>query len=73
MSYTYLFGDINFISIWDGIVTLIYNDKLYQYRLESNYQWYDLLYRNSYPKFQIIRIVKLSILNELKQYQIKEN
>lgn len=72
MGITYLYGDINFISVYDGYVKLYYSDKEYHYQLESNEHFYNVVYRNSYPLYTIVRKVKLSLLSELKQYQIKE-
>ena len=70
MNQTYIYGGgLEFISVFDGLVTLNMHNKTYQYQLESNYQWYDILLKNSFPT-QVCRIVKLSILNDLRQYQI---
>jgi hypothetical protein len=64
---TFIYGEINFISISDGYLKLSINNKEYHYELESNDEYYNILYRNSYPK-KSYRIVKKSLLNELKKY-----
>lgn len=69
---TYLYGDIQFQSVIDGVIKLSVVDKFYMYEVESNEMYYNIVYRNSYPtQYSGVRKVKKSLLNELKKYEIK--
>lgn len=67
----YVFNPIDVIKITkEGYLLLAFNDKMYEYQLDSKAQFENICYRNSFPK-NSYRKIKMSLLNNLKPYQIK--